>query len=344
MPMRTLLQVITAMAAGALVAALALVGIYDVLTRGNRTIPTDHGQFLVDTVTGPRLVVDGGSSSMFGIVPALLEQAFGRPTVDAADNASIPLRMKIHRIIAYARRGDVLILPLEWVYYTRSATPSDFIDKTPDTYAPYYASLPLNDRLGFAVSALSLHNVSDAFRLFFKPSLARDQLAELGDWLQRFPYGDRKDDRRRRSSVAGQDCAGYLGSDGPIVDDMRWAARTLGRLQHDAGLRIIVTWPAVAGTGCYRGDGLLREARALFAAHGLTTVGDPADSSFKPEHMLDTYYHVDEAAAHERTRRLISHLKALADFPAPDPAARSTVMQGADAFRRLAAQVGRAAR
>lgn len=318
---------------------MALVGTYDAFTSANRSVPFDHSKFLIDAVAGPRIVIDGGSSSMFGVVPAMIENEFGIPVVDAADNASIPLPMKIYRITRYARRGDILILPLEWVYYTRSEMPSDFIDKTPDEYASYYGSLPVADRLRFVVQSLSMHNVSDAFRLHSKPSLERDHVENIGKLLISFPYGDRKDDSRRRSSVAGLICADYLGSEGPIVEDMRWAARELRQLQDRRGVRVYVTWPAIAGEGCYRNEDLQRDARKMFADNGITTVGDLADSAFAPSHMLDTYYHIDNAASEIRTRRLIDRLSKVPGFlQFDDRVYSSTIDQGATAFQVLSSR------
>src|SRR3569832_1770731 len=102
-----------------MVCALAMLLSYDFFTSHNRQVPYSYGQFLLEQVGSPRIVIDAGSSSAFGIEPALIEQAFRRPVIDVADNGSIPLDMKIHRIIKYARAGDTLILPWEWVYYTR---------------------------------------------------------------------------------------------------------------------------------------------------------------------------------------------------------------------------------
>ncbi|QUS38041.1 hypothetical protein RPMA_03580 [Tardiphaga alba] len=335
--MKTLATFLVAMALGLLSAAIALVGTYDAFTSANQSVPFDHSKFLIETVASPRIVIDGGSSSMFGIVPVMIEKEFRVPVVVAADNASIPLAMKIHRIIRYARRGDILILPLEWVYYTRSEMPSDFIDKTPDEYASYYGSLPFLDRLRFVVQSVSIHNVSDAFRLYAKPSLERDHVENIGKLLKSFPYGDRKDDSRRRSSVAGLVCSDYLGSEGPIVEDMRWAARELRQLQDRRGVRVYITWPAIAGEGCYRNEDLQRDARKMFADNGIATVGDLADSAFAASHMLDTYYHVDNAAAEIRTRRLIDRLSRTPGFSEfDDHAYRSTIDQGAAAFQVLA--------
>jgi hypothetical protein len=300
-------------AIAAALCALGLVASYDFLTSSNRKMPYGYSQFLLENIRTPRIVIDAGSSSMFGIEPALIEQTFHQPVIDVADNGSIPLEMKIYRLLKFARPGDTLILPFEWVYYTRDIVPQDFVDKTPDEYAAYYASQPFMDRLIFSVRNLSLHNFSDAGRLYLRKDLRQVHYLRIQADMAKWPLGDRKDDHRRRSSVEGIGCADYIAASGKIPPVVEWAAKQLSDLQVKRKVRIYVTWPAVAGSDCYvMPDGRLpiaEQARAIFERYGIAVVGDPADSYFTPEHMLDTYYHVDSAAALIRTQTLVARLQ-----------------------------------
>jgi hypothetical protein len=311
--MKKLLAFLMFAAAGALVCAFALTAAYDFFTASNRRTPYGYAQFLLENIAAPRIVIDAGSSSMFGIEPGLIEQAFSIPVIDVADNGSIPLEMKIYRLLATARRGDTLILPFEWVYYTRDLVPQDFTDKTPDEYAAYYASQPFLTRLAFVVQHLSLHNLSDAGRLYMRQDLQSGHAARIRQDMAKWPLGDRKDDSRRRSSVGDTGCADYIAATGRIPPVVDWAAAKLAGLQAQRGVRIYLTWPAVAGSDCYdMANGRLPiadQARAIFQRHGLAVVGEPEDSYFSPEHMLDTYYHVDSRAARLRTQRLIGRLQ-----------------------------------
>jgi hypothetical protein len=300
-------------AIGAALCAFGLVASFDFFTSSNRKVPYGYPQFLLENIRAPRIIIDAGSSSMFGIEPALIEQAFHQPVIDIADNGSIPLEMKIYRLLKFARPGDTLILPFEWVYYTRDVVPQDFIDKTPDEYAAYYASQPFIERLTFSVRHLSLHNLSDAGRLYLREDLQRVHYLRMQADMAKWPLGDRKDDRRRRSSVEGIGCADYIAASGTIPPVVKWAAKQLSDLQAQRNIRIYVTWPAVAGSDCYvMSNGRLPiadEARTIFERHNITVVGEPADSYFTPEHMLDTYYHVDSAAAQIRTQKLVLRLQ-----------------------------------
>ncbi len=341
--MTRLLQFLSCAAAGAIACALAMLLSYDFFTASNRKVPYSYTQFLLENVGAPRIVIDAGSSSMFGIDPALIEQAFGKPVIDVADNGSIPLEMKIDRLTRYAREGDTLILPLEWVYYTRQSVPQDFTDRTPDEYAAYYASQPLADRLAFVVRHASLHNLSDAGRLYLRTNLRQVHTARIQADMAKWPLGDRKDDSRRHAYVDGKSCADYIAAAGTMVSDVAWAAAQLADLQVKRHIQVYVTWPAVAGTDCYiLKDNRLPiadEARALFERHGITVVGEPADSYFTPEHVLDTYYHIDSAAARVRTERLVARLRD-AGLP-PDGTdnttrGRLTVSLAAEAMQKLA--------
>lgn len=336
--MKTTISFLLSAAIAAALCSLGIVTAFDFLTASNREVPYGYPEFLLENIGAPRIVIDAGSSSMFGIEPAVIEQAFHQRVIDVADNGSIPLEMKIYRLLRFARAGDTLILPFEWVYYTRDIVPQDFVDKTPDEFAAYYASLPFMQRLIFSVRHLSLHNLSDAGRLYLRKDLRRVHYLRMQADMAKWPLGDRKDDRRRRSSVTGIGCADYIAASGTIPPVVAWAAEQLSELQAKRDVRVYVTWPAVAGSDCYAmPDGRLPiadQARAIFERHGIAVVGEPADSYFTPEHMLDTYYHVDSAAALKRTQTLVARLQDAGMMPG-DASDKGTLGLASEAMREL---------
>jgi hypothetical protein len=335
---KKLVQFLLFAVAGAALSAFAMLFSYDYFTTHNRIVPYAYDQFLLENVAAPRIVVDAGSSSAFSIEPAMLEQAFGKPVIDVADNGSIPLDMKVYRMLRYARQGDTLILPLEWVYYTRDEVPQDFTDKTPDEYAAYYASLPFLQRLAFVVAHASLHNLSDAGRLYLRADLQQVHRNRIETEMVRWPLGDRKDDGRRTAYVLNKTCGDYIAASGSMVPEVTWAATELAKLQAERQVKVYITWPAVAGTDCYAlVDGRLPiadEARKIFTRHGIAVVGEPSDSYFTPEHMLDTYYHVDSEAARVRTERLIGRLRT-AGLKPDGTENKATLLLVSEALQRL---------
>jgi len=156
--------------------------------------------------------------------------------------------------------------------------------------------------------------------------------------MVRWPLGDRKDDGRRTAYVLNKTCGDYIAASGSMVPEVTWAATELAKLQAERQVKVYITWPAVAGTDCYAlVDGRLPiadEARKIFTRHGIAVVGEPSDSYFTPEHMLDTYYHVDSEAARVRTERLIGRLRT-AGLKPDGTENKATLLLVSEALQRL---------
>ncbi len=278
-----------------------------------------YHEILLAETPSPRLIVESGSNSWYGVVPEMIEAAFNRPAIVIADYAGVPLEMKIKRLERYAKEGDVIILPLEWEYYFKVDYPSDFIENvvhdTLNSAAYYYDLKPL-DRFRFIVSNMNIHYLveglkqrhSDAHSLSIQKKL-KDVLEDM----KRGVGGDVKRDWLRQLNVKGLNCQEFIGARGdvPLSKVVGWAANQLAALQAQRHVKIFVTWPAVAGTACYEqrsAEALTSKIREIFGNAGIRVVGDPDKLIFPIDHALDTYYHVDLAAAQVRTAQMINDL------------------------------------
>lgn len=74
---------------------------------------------------GKRLIVIGGSSSLFGFNGAIIEANTDFSFINYGTHAGLPLNYHIDKIIANAKDGDTVILPLEFDYYFREAPIDD---------------------------------------------------------------------------------------------------------------------------------------------------------------------------------------------------------------------------
>ena len=80
-------------AVGAVLCAFGMLVSYDFFTSSNRRTPYSYSQFLLENIDAPRIVIDAGSSAMFGIEPGLIEKTFEMPVIDVADNGAIDRHM-----------------------------------------------------------------------------------------------------------------------------------------------------------------------------------------------------------------------------------------------------------
>lgn len=106
---------------------------------------------------------------------------------------------------------------------------------------------------------------------------------------------------------------------------------------------VVFTWPSVVdkeGNGCYQSKPVqenlpkfVAEIRQTLEAHGFIVAGEPIDSVYPSEFMHDTYYHIVEPKAAERTEKLAQRMKEAGIAPAARP------YRAGDSIKALLAEV-----
>ena len=293
-----------------------------------RASKLNYQTFLLERIPGQRIIIDSGSNSLWAIRPEIIETSLKKPAFVIADWAGVPLEMKIQRLRKYAHNGDLIILPLEWAYYFKNEDPSDLVNRVfglgkydlIDNYAHYYINEDTVARYRFVLANSNLSHIRERYlRRVTDPPMYVQLMMKLSLMISAFENGiagDEKNDlhRKRQPSMAGKSCREYL-SARPLQDTAlaEQAAALLAGLQEELEVKIILTWPAVAGHDCYDFSGgvniLTEQLRVIFGNAGILVVGTPENSLFSDAHVLDTYYHIDSAAAKERTERLIEDIK-----------------------------------
>ncbi|STQ86913.1 hypothetical protein LS73_007680 [Helicobacter muridarum] len=76
--------------------------------------------------TKQRLMVVGGSSSLFGFNGAMVELNTDFSFINYATHAGLPINYHIDKVIAKAKEGDIIILPLEFGYYSSNSPWSNY--------------------------------------------------------------------------------------------------------------------------------------------------------------------------------------------------------------------------
>ena len=165
------------LAAGLMLAALVL-GYAYLLNRFvliERAVPFDYQHFLLEAaaeVEG-KVVIDSGSNGSHGLDASVLATYFDAPVVIASDVGSYPLRKKIFRLSAALNRGDVLILPLEWDYYSRPKyLAARFVEGVANKnlhLAHYITDLPWAEKLRFMLTEYPFRNVFESIFISRQP-------------------------------------------------------------------------------------------------------------------------------------------------------------------------------
>lgn len=64
--------------------------------------------------TGPKVVVIGGSSSLFSVDSSFLASKLGCPVVNCATHVGVPLRFYAADVATWVNEGDIVVYPMEW--------------------------------------------------------------------------------------------------------------------------------------------------------------------------------------------------------------------------------------
>lgn len=292
----------------------------------------DYRNMLFKNVPSPRLIIDSGSNSYWSVIPKILEDKFHMPTFVVAENGNVPFDMKLNRIRAFAKPGDIILMPLEWLYYSRKDYNSDFIEsvfaiKKSDNkehnilynYTYHYYMLPIISRIKFVLEHTNPSYIVRAItERYLEPSIQKQILVRTRSLIYNYANnyaGDVKNDANRLqdTSTLKLNCHQYLNAI-PLTDlsQLKKITNQLSQLQNEKHIKVIITWPAVSGADCYIPEEvrlLEEQIKNQSIEKGLAVIGSALDSSFTENHMLDTYYHVDSEAALLRTNHLANKLE-----------------------------------
>ncbi|WCE29884.1 hypothetical protein [Vibrio sp. SCSIO 43137] len=77
-----------------------------------------------------RIIINSGSNSNFGLNSELLERLTGYSVINFGNNAANRLDYLYYGILQTAKKGDIIIMPLEFRYYEKNGDYTDYHIKT----------------------------------------------------------------------------------------------------------------------------------------------------------------------------------------------------------------------
>ncbi|MCK4493737.1 MAG: hypothetical protein KAU26_06750 [Methylococcales bacterium] len=299
--------------------------IFDLLVSKDLKISHSYKNFLLKHTKAPRLIIESGSNSFHAINSAMLEKEFNLLTINLADNAGYPLKYKLLRIENYSSSGDIILLPLEWQYYSYQNAPNTFLNALFDPLNYYYVSLSWENKIKVIIkSTLSnLINTVNNVKQYSGGSVAakvQSEYIHLIDYEKKYQNKEKGDailsDIPSSIEIINENCNEFiLGSQlkngFSISSTFKENIKTIKRLQKK-GLKIFFTWPAVAGEDCYHSKEFrkfFKEIKALLTKNNIPFISKPEKSNFPKKYILNTFYHITPKARDIRTQTLIQEIK-----------------------------------
>jgi hypothetical protein len=253
----------------------------------------------------PKIILDGGSATLYGIRAKDVQRAFGLPTVNLALCAGFDLDYIFYRLKKMAKRGDVVILPLEYEHFLYAGGTSSF-------KASYILS---NDReffvheLRWSQKLEYLRHIMGFNKVFkaVKKSLSR----RLTPW----PLGMLNDNGDITENLGKQSLAGM----GPVPVQPGEIKETEGlmliknfsRWAKENGVTVYLSYANRVYSKDYEGEEYARyfeNLRRYLIQNNMVVLGTPYDFFFPEDLFYNTLYHLNETGVTLRTKNFIRML------------------------------------
>lgn len=270
---------------------------------------------LKETKSFNRIIIDSGSNSTYGINSEMMEKEFNKVVINISDNAGVPLKHKLLRIKEFSKSGDIVIMPLEYPYYSYEGIPKSYFDKE---FIFYFKILPLFEKIKFIVQT----PFDSVMKLFLKYSLKVDNKNYFIEQFNDGKRGDLEFIYRGKLDVGTKNdtCENYIFSSNikynfSINQDFKKNIKLIKEIEKERKIKFIFTYPTIAGNNCYEGkyspnfNKLDNEIKKYLKKNNIDFIGNFEDSYFPEKYMNDTYYHVLPEARYLRTTRLIESIK-----------------------------------
>jgi hypothetical protein len=316
--MKTTWKFLAAFMAGFLI----VLNFYAVVFYLNLGVPTDSSRWsyeiyekkrlAVEKITSPKLLLVGGSGTLFGLSAREIKHETGFPTINFGTHAGLETDCILRHARQVAKPGDTVLLCLEYELYTygKSDVSDALLDYIVSREPAYFYSVSLSEKWHIFMETSDqrlMHGLNDR----------RHPEGNMGGYQSKFinEWGDQTNHPKALQQTTNMILAiqwkETLASDLPehppgfelVSSFCEWA-----RTNH---IRVLATFPNI----CQRPEFYLppaqRTAKTIadfYAILDIPMLGDYKESILPPDQFFDSVYHLTDEASIMRTQRLLKHL------------------------------------
>lgn len=277
---------------------------------------------IANHTTSPKLILLGGSATLFGVKASILERKLGVPVVNLATHAGLGMAYIQEFGKKALRPGDTVVIFPEfeqfntgvghasiwagsfYVDYILARDPTYFRGLSPINQAELALMVPFK-RLAKGLAGKVRPELPPKFEGYFTydPSLVDSHGDMTGHLTERRPVSSPPRDLEQcRVLLDGlsQDAPGL-----PLMSEFcRWAK--------DHGIRVLFGFPNMTLQSGYNAPTALAvesQIREFFTGLGVPVIGRMHDTLTPPGDFFDTRYHLTDEASAQRTVRLATLLE-----------------------------------
>lgn len=279
------------------------------------------------SIEGPKLLLIAGSGTLYSFEAEALERRLKIPTVNCGLHAGLGVEYILHAYSDLVKKGDIVVLPLEYVSYhydgNTSATLADFASSRDPAWIIQSPAVFFNTAFSFSFSDLILRN-----RKRFKPD--RHWVGHY-DVTYLSAHGDKTNTGKELiTKQLSDELDTYKPMQlRPFSQDSAAVKVISSFIRHcqNQGAEVFLTFPVTLNYPEYQYSNFVETVRQRvthFQTTGVEILGNPDDFLFPREMFFNTFYHSNADGRALGTRKLGDllepHLKHLNN---PEPAKTS---------------------
>lgn len=275
-----------------------------------------HGAYekktLIASITpSPRIVLSGGSSTLFGIDSSAISQAFNLPVVNYSVNAGLMLPVILHKTKQILRKGDILIMPLEYDMYLYSGIPNEQMIDFITSYEPHILSaLTLKEQLLIfwqttfkSIMTKQIQEIKTPQGLYGAHNIDNhgDQINNTKANQAKEFYKELQETKpyKYNSIYKGDELSYYYLKEFAIYCKQN-------------NIKLILAPCPLLTKPQYKEERFFADVPQKLRAMGFTYIGDPYDYMYSIDSFFNTDYHLNSEARKIHTQKLIKALQSFA--------------------------------
>ena len=269
------------------------------------------------SIQQPKLLLVGGSATLFGVQAELIESRLNYPTINLGTHAGLGSAYMLHLVRQAAKPGDTVVLAFEYNTFGSGVVRRDavYVDYLFARDPKYFLALPWTSKFQVAM-LMTMPRLRKGVRNRFRPEST--QLAPgVYDPNELDAHGDQLGNEARNRPVKRDHRYVSEGAltlrglkEAPafelIAEFVRWARAN--------NIRVFATYPNILEHPAYRTSAAketLGQVEEFYKRLQVPMIGSFEQSMMPPSMFFDTCYHMTREGAAIRTERLIPHLAAI---------------------------------
>lgn len=276
-----------------------------------------------------KIMFVSGSNSLFSIDSSIVESKIGLPVVNLATHAGLDLNYHYFIIRKYMKKGDIVVMPLEYSYYSATGNPTDwFVNNMTSWGQDYVFSLSPYDLLNF-LSKITLKTIINGLT-----ASKTDKISSFSEVQERIGSTKGEFNGYSYKSLNKYGDINRFTNERTVIDKIKntpidygtniksispYALKTLSSIKkfvEKNGGQLIITWPVTMRDSLFDTNSpntikTLSNIKLKLHENGFDMRCSPTMTNLGSEFFMDSIYHTNGYGAVIRTTLLADCLKAI---------------------------------